>query len=275
MVCGRRRELRRRFVARHAAMEPRFRGGVVILARSFARIHEANLKKQGILPLTFTDPATYDAHRRGRPHLRARTGRPGARPAGTLPHHQARRHPRSTSSPPDVQPRQIEWFRAGSALNIIRAKQTEDHRRRTDRAAPASCEDFRNDSLGDDGDPIPILPHSLHARRGSEVAPDDDELIVAGLVHDIGHRLQPGSRSSTERSRPTRCATCSVGGSPRSSRCTCRPSAISSPSTTATPALSTGSTASLARQGGMLDPAEQAALERAPRARRRVDAAPG
>jgi aconitate hydratase len=44
----------------HAAMEPRFRGGVVIFARSFARIHETNLKKQGLVPLTFADPKTYD-----------------------------------------------------------------------------------------------------------------------------------------------------------------------------------------------------------------------
>ena len=44
----------------HAAMEPRYRGGLVIFARSFARIHETNLKKQGLLPLTFADPATYD-----------------------------------------------------------------------------------------------------------------------------------------------------------------------------------------------------------------------
>ena len=44
----------------HAAMEPRFRNGVVAIARSFARIHETNLKKQGVLPLTFTDPADYD-----------------------------------------------------------------------------------------------------------------------------------------------------------------------------------------------------------------------
>ena len=44
----------------HAAMEPRFRNGRVIFARSFARIHETNLKKQGLLPLTFADPATYD-----------------------------------------------------------------------------------------------------------------------------------------------------------------------------------------------------------------------
>ena len=44
----------------HAAMEPRFRGASLILARSFARIHETNLKKQGIVPLTFVDPAAYD-----------------------------------------------------------------------------------------------------------------------------------------------------------------------------------------------------------------------
>ena len=44
----------------HAAMEPRFRGAKVVITRSFARIHETNLKKQGVLPLTFADPATYD-----------------------------------------------------------------------------------------------------------------------------------------------------------------------------------------------------------------------
>ncbi len=45
----------------HAAMEPRFLGGRVVVARSFARIHETNLKKQGILPLTFCDPDDYGA----------------------------------------------------------------------------------------------------------------------------------------------------------------------------------------------------------------------
>ena len=44
----------------HAAMEPRFRGVKLIVARSFARIHETNLKKQGIVPLTFAEPADYD-----------------------------------------------------------------------------------------------------------------------------------------------------------------------------------------------------------------------
>ena len=44
----------------HAAMQPRFLGVKIVLVRSFARIHETNLKKQGMLALTFTDPADYD-----------------------------------------------------------------------------------------------------------------------------------------------------------------------------------------------------------------------
>ncbi|KAL8670259.1 MAG: hypothetical protein Q9168_005195 [Polycauliona sp. 1 TL-2023] len=44
----------------HAALQPRYLGCRVILAKSFARIHEANLKKQGVVPLTFSDPADYD-----------------------------------------------------------------------------------------------------------------------------------------------------------------------------------------------------------------------
>jgi aconitate hydratase len=44
----------------HAALQPRYLGGQAIICQSFARIHETNLKKQGILPLTFADPADYD-----------------------------------------------------------------------------------------------------------------------------------------------------------------------------------------------------------------------
>lgn len=43
-----------------AALEVRHLGGVAVITRSFARIHETNLKKQGMLPLTFADPADYD-----------------------------------------------------------------------------------------------------------------------------------------------------------------------------------------------------------------------
>lgn len=44
----------------HAALEPRYLGGLAIIVRSFARIHETNLKKQGMLALTFVDPVDYD-----------------------------------------------------------------------------------------------------------------------------------------------------------------------------------------------------------------------
>ncbi|KAI7759167.1 hypothetical protein LZL87_013372 [Fusarium oxysporum] len=49
----------------HAALEPRFLGGVAVIAKSFARIHETNLKKQGMFPLTFADPLDYDRIQEG------------------------------------------------------------------------------------------------------------------------------------------------------------------------------------------------------------------
>ena len=105
----------------HAAMEPRFRGGLVALCRSFARIHETNLKKQGMLPLTFADPADYDRigiddriSVRGLADLAP--GRPLSvevrSPSGETYSFEAN-HTFSAD--------QVEWFKAGSALNIIRA----------------------------------------------------------------------------------------------------------------------------------------------------------
>jgi aconitate hydratase len=107
----------------HAAMEPRYRGARVILARSFARIHETNLKKQGLVPLTFADPATYDAI--GEDDTISVHGLAGLAPDEPV---------RATINKPDgstipftanhtFSHDQIEWFRAGSALNIIRQKQ--------------------------------------------------------------------------------------------------------------------------------------------------------
>jgi aconitate hydratase len=106
----------------HDAMEPRFRNGKVIFARSFARIHEANLKKQGMLALTFADPATWDdidaddrisvlglADLAPDVPVRCRiTKADGTTVDFTATH--------------TLSPEQIEWFRAGSALNIIRAR---------------------------------------------------------------------------------------------------------------------------------------------------------
>jgi aconitate hydratase len=105
----------------HAAMEPRFRGGVVIFARSFARIHETNAKKQGLVPLTFADPATYDAideddriNVLGLPPVPGQTVRCEiVKPDGTTLGFEC------THTFSDEQ---VEWFRAGSALNIVREK---------------------------------------------------------------------------------------------------------------------------------------------------------
>ena len=106
----------------HAAMEPRFRGCVLALARSFARIHETNLKKQGVLALTFADPAAYD--RIGEDDRLAVRGLADLAPGRPVT---------VEVTPPDgavwsfdglhtLSTEQIEWFRAGSALNIIRQR---------------------------------------------------------------------------------------------------------------------------------------------------------
>ncbi len=105
----------------HAAMEPRFRGGVVIFARSFARIHETNLKKQGLIPLTFTDPLTYDLigenDRINVHNLPPIPDQPMqcsiTKPDGSTIEFEAKH---------TFSPEQVEWFKAGSALNIVRAK---------------------------------------------------------------------------------------------------------------------------------------------------------
>jgi aconitate hydratase len=105
----------------HAAMEPRFRGGVVIFARSFARIHETNLKKQGLVPLTFSDPATYDAIEE--------TDRISVLNLPPVPDKPMQcRITKADGSTVDFEakhtfsPEQVEWFKAGSALNIVRQK---------------------------------------------------------------------------------------------------------------------------------------------------------
>ncbi|OGE55439.1 hypothetical protein PENARI_c004G09287 [Penicillium arizonense] len=106
----------------HAALEPRHLGGLAIITRSFARIHETNLKKQGMLPLTFTDPADYD---KIKPEdkvdllcTQLEVGKPM-----TL-----RVHPKSGAPAFDVSlshtfnESQIEWFHDGSALNTMARK---------------------------------------------------------------------------------------------------------------------------------------------------------
>ncbi len=106
----------------HAAMEPRHLGGVAIIARSFARIHETNLKKQGMLPLTFQDPADYEKIREDdRVSLVGlKDLAPGSKVTMVIQHADG-----TTDEAVLVHTfseNQIEWFKAGSALNLIRQK---------------------------------------------------------------------------------------------------------------------------------------------------------
>ena len=104
----------------HAAMEPRYRGVKAILARSFARIHETNLKKQGVLALTFDDPEDYDKVLQGdRISIMCSSLAPGQHVAVVLDHTDGTSETINARHSYNAQ--QIAWFRAGSALNAISA----------------------------------------------------------------------------------------------------------------------------------------------------------
>ncbi len=104
----------------HAAMEPRFRGAAAVIVRSFARIHETNLKKQGVLALTFADPADYDAVLvDDRISVLGLADLAPDQPV-TVELHHADGTVSSIVTRHTMSPEQIAWFRAGSALNLIR-----------------------------------------------------------------------------------------------------------------------------------------------------------
>jgi aconitate hydratase len=106
----------------HAAMEPRHLGGRAIIVKSFARIHETNLKKQGMLPLTFANPADYDKLQED-DHLSIlglATFAPGV-PLTLVSRHADGREDRITLNH-TFNAGQIAWFKAGSALNLMGGK---------------------------------------------------------------------------------------------------------------------------------------------------------
>ncbi len=106
----------------HAAMEPRHLGGVAVIARSFARIHETNLKKQGLLPLTFADAADYDKVREGdRVSILGLRQLAAGKPVKVVFHHTDGSKD-ELSCRHTLNEEQIAWFRAGSALNVLRQK---------------------------------------------------------------------------------------------------------------------------------------------------------
>ena len=103
----------------HAAMEPRYLGVKAVMAKSFARIHETNLKKQGVLALVFANPGDYDLVREGDTFDIHCSGiRPGQPVNVTV------RHSDGTADTFQMvhtyNEQQLSWFRAGSALNSLK-----------------------------------------------------------------------------------------------------------------------------------------------------------
>jgi len=110
----------------HAAMEPRYLGGKAIIARSFARIHETNLKKQGMLPLTFDNPADYDLIQEDDKLsiLGIKELAPGSKLKLILKHADGTTDEVVLNH--TMNENQIEWFKAGSALNLIASQNKEN-----------------------------------------------------------------------------------------------------------------------------------------------------
>ena len=104
----------------HAAMQIRYLGGLVVVTRGFARIHEMNLKKHGVLPLAFDDPDDYDRIE-ATDHLSVPAPdqiQPGKAVSVHITHADGSEETISTSH--TLNDEQLQWLRAGSAMNFIR-----------------------------------------------------------------------------------------------------------------------------------------------------------
>jgi len=105
----------------HAAMEPRHLGVRAVLVKSFARIHETNLKKQGMLALTFANEADYDKIQEDDSINIVGLGSFAPEKSLTIELVHADGSTESFAVNHTYNEQQIEWFKAGGALNIIRA----------------------------------------------------------------------------------------------------------------------------------------------------------
>jgi len=104
----------------HAALEPRFLGGRAIIVKSFARIHETNLKKQGMLPLIFSDKADYDKIQpTDKISVTGLSSFAPGKPLTAVLHH-ADGSTEEISLSHTFNEQQINWFHSGSALNRMK-----------------------------------------------------------------------------------------------------------------------------------------------------------
>ncbi|MDT7042014.1 aconitate hydratase [Candidatus Nitronereus thalassa] len=103
----------------HAAMSPRFLGVLAVLVKSFARIHETNLKKQGILPMTFANPSDYDQiEQEDRISVTGLASLAPGKPVSVVIHKKDGKEITIQANHSMTEP-QITWFKAGSALNAL------------------------------------------------------------------------------------------------------------------------------------------------------------
>lgn len=104
----------------HAALSPRLLGGVAVIARSFARIHESNLKKQGLLALTFQQASDYERiQEQDRLSLVGLAEMEPGKPITCLVHH-INGTTETVALAHSFSAAQLSWFRAGSALQLLR-----------------------------------------------------------------------------------------------------------------------------------------------------------
>ncbi len=105
----------------HAAMSPRFLGVKAVLTKSFARIHETNLKKQGILPMTFVNPVEYDhIEQEDRVSVTGLNALAPGKPVSVTIHKKDGKEI-TIQARHSMTDQQIKWFQAGSALNALNA----------------------------------------------------------------------------------------------------------------------------------------------------------
>jgi aconitate hydratase len=105
----------------HAALQPRFLNGVAVIAKSFARIHESNLKKQGMLPLTFANSADYDRiNPKDRVSIIGLTDIQPGKPLTMAVEGQGGKWEADLNHTFNAE--QLSYFRAGSALNLMARK---------------------------------------------------------------------------------------------------------------------------------------------------------
>jgi aconitate hydratase len=108
----------------HAAMSPRLLGAAAVIVKSFARIHETNLKKQGLLSLTFANPADYDLFQEGDKVsiIGVTELTPGRDLKCVITHADGSK--KEIALKHTMNAEQIAWFKAGSALNVLKGKKS-------------------------------------------------------------------------------------------------------------------------------------------------------